>query len=116
MSTRSQDSFKHLESQGFDVYFPGFHKGECLSPYVVVKEGTTIPVTGFSSRMKTIELLCYVPENAYSTLCEYVDSVDKAMKSLEPMIMSLYQRDPDYHDTDVKAWMTTTYFRNYIKN
>lgn len=116
MSTRSQDIFKHLHNHGFDVYFPGFHKGECLSPYVVIKEGTTIPVAGFSSRMKTFELLCYVPESSYSQLEDYANSIDEAMKGLEPMIMSLYQRDPAYHDTDVKAWMTSTYFRNYMKN
>ena len=40
-ASRIQDIYLHLKEQGFEVYFPAQKVGECLSPYVVVKDATT---------------------------------------------------------------------------
>ena len=35
--TRYMDIYDHLVAKGFDVYTPAQHKGECVTPYIVVK-------------------------------------------------------------------------------
>ena len=34
--TRYMDIYDHLVAKGFDVYTPAQHKGECVTPYIVV--------------------------------------------------------------------------------
>ncbi len=113
--TRWQDVFLHLKNKGYDVYSPGQHTGECLSPYIVVKEGISLQAQQLSSMQDMLELLVYVPESNYSTLTPFVGGVEDAMREMLPMIRPAHSRDAPYHDTDVKAFMVSIGYINYRK-
>ena len=38
--------FEYLKDNGADVYFVGQHKGECKSPYIVLKDDGTSSLNG----------------------------------------------------------------------
>lgn len=111
-STRWKDIYNHLKGAGFAVYSPAQHKGECTSPYVVVRDAGTSPYQQFTSTVTLYELLCYVPGDKYSTLGDYAESVKASMKGLWPMITPMgYETAPFYDDT-VKAHMTAIQYQN----
>ena len=113
--TRWRDIYKALDDAGVDTYSPGQHKGECLSKYAVVKQDGSTAAYEFSSSVMYYKILCYCPQNEYSTLETFLSTVKQAMKALEPMIMYAQQQDAPYYDEDVKGWMVAIRYRNYIK-
>lgn len=110
--TRLTDICDCLKEAGFDVYFPTQHVGECLRPYVVVKDSGTSQYMGFSTTLTTYELLCYVPKASYSTLHPYKESVKKAMKKLWPMLVYTRYETPPFFDDTVDGHMTSLQYRN----
>lgn len=110
--TRLIDIYKHLKSAGFDVYFPTQKKGECTSPYVVVRDAGTNPLMSFSSTTTTYGVMCYVPKEKYSNLRVYTDQVKESMKGLSPMITPLHYETPPFFDDTVNAHMTEIQYRN----
>ena len=115
MSTRWQDIYTFLKNKGIDVYSPGQHQGDCLSPYVVIRELNSVPVSGFSTNTDLYAILCYVPENHYSQLKSFVNNIEELMKELEPMIMPTHQRDSSFYDEDIKAHMISLRYQNRVK-
>jgi len=113
--SRPHDVYKFLESEGFEVYFQGQHKGKCNSKYVVIVERGETKLVSISSTTSTIELLCYVPIAVSSTIGVFCDSVKEAMKGMFPMIVPLYNDIGDYTDDEVKATMRTIQYRYYRK-
>lgn len=111
-STRLIDIYEHLKSKGVDVYFPTQKKGECTSPYVVVKEGNTTPLNDFTSTMTVFEILCYVPGSQYSKSRVYTDQIKEFMKGLWPMIVPLNYETPPFFDSLVKGHMISVQYRN----
>ena len=63
-----QDIVVHLQADGFDVYSPGMKVGECVSPYIVVKNDGSTRHASFSTDVDFYAIMCYVPRTAYSTL------------------------------------------------
>lgn len=114
-TSRSNDLYLHLKGKGADVYLPSQKEGECTSPYVVVKEGTTTTYRDFSSTATLYELLCYVPEDRYSTLVPYVEMVKRFMSDMYPMMRPTYTQTPPFHDTQVKGFMVSIQYVNYRK-
>ena len=114
-ASRMQDIYLHLKKKGFDVYFPAQKLGECTKPYVVVKDATTSKVAGISSTITYYDVLCYVPGNQFSTLDPFVDSVDKAMAELQPMIRPTYVRTQSFYDQAIEAHMISIQYKNYRK-
>lgn len=110
--TRWKDLYEHLKLQGFDVYSPAQHTGECTSPYIVIRDAGTSQYLQFSSEVTLYELLCYVPVQKYSSLQGYVKSVKEAMKSLWPMFIPMNYETPPFYDDTVKAHMTAIQYRN----
>ncbi len=115
-NSRWQDIYLYLKNNDIDVYSPGQHQGDCLSNYVVIKEGTSIQLQTFSSSIDEYILMCYVPYSKYSELKPFVDKIIELMKGMQPMIMPLYQRDIPFFDEDVKANMVSIHYRNCVKN
>lgn len=114
--TRWKDIFNKLKAHGIDVYSPGTKTGECTSPYVVVKVAGRTVSTEISSSQDLYDLMCYVPQKAYSTLESYVTTVEEIMDELFPMIRSLHFRTASYYDDQVKGHMISTQFVNWKKN
>lgn len=113
--SRWEDIFNCLKKNGFDVQSPGMAVGECISPYVVVKNDGSTTHSGFSTDVALYAVMCYVPKKAYSKLEPLVQSVKKAMVELEPMLKQYGQETPSYYDDSVKAHMVSIEYKNYKK-
>lgn len=113
--SRIQDIYLHLRKLGFEVYFPAQKVGECLSPYVVVKDATTSQYLEYSSTVTYYDLMCYIPKDHFSNLEPFVESVKVAMRELVPMIKPTYSQTQSYYDDSVKAHMISVQYKNYRK-
>ena len=114
-ASRIQDIYLHLKEQGFEVYFPAQKVGECLSPYVVVKDATTSKYLEYSSTVTYYDIMCYTPKDHFSELEPFVESVKVAMKGLVPLIKPTYSQTQSYYDDSVKAHMISVQYKNYRK-
>lgn len=112
---RMQDIYLHLKNEGFEVYFPAQKVGECISPYVVVRDATTSKYLDYSSTVTYYDLLCYIPKDHFSQLEPFVEEVKNSMKGLVPMILPAYTQSQSYYDDSVKAHMISVLYKNYQK-
>lgn len=110
-----QDIVVHLQADGFDVYSPGMKVGECVSPYIVVKNDGSTRHASFSTDVDFYAIMCYVPRTAYSTLEPLVQSVKKSMKGLEPVLRPYGIQSTSYYDDTFKAHMISIEYKNYKK-
>lgn len=113
--SRWADIYRHLKNSGLDVYSPGQHSGECLKPYVVVKDAGGSQFGRYSSAKQLYELLCYVPQNNFSQLEPFVEEVERHMKELEPMIKPTHYKTASFLDDSVKGHMVSIQYVNYKK-
>ena len=115
MSSRWQDIYRHLSKGGIRVYSPGQHQGECLNPYVVVKDAGSLQFNEFSSTQNLYDLMCYVPKDRFSELEPFVDHVESLMEGLYPMLRPTHDRTPSFYDDSFKAHMISIQYINYRK-
>ena len=113
--SRWEDIYQHLKNNGIDVYAPGYHQGECTSPYVVVKDEGESRYLTYSSTQNLYTVMCYVPKQAFSTLEPFVDQVESILGGLYPMLRSAHYRTPSFYDDSVKGHMISTQYINYRK-
>lgn len=113
--TRLLDIVVYLQNQGFNVYLPGKHQGECTAAYVVVRTGVTTQFQQFSSTVTYYDVMCYVPGATPSKLDKFVDEVTLSMKGLAPMIRPTYEVSEAYYDDAVKGCMKSITYINYRK-
>lgn len=113
--TRWKDIFKALQSLGISVYSPGQHIGECLNSYTVVRDAGAQKLYGYSTVQQFYDILCYVPRDKFSELEVFVSEVEKAMKSLEPMIKPLYTKTQSFYDDTLKGHMVSIQYVNYCQ-
>lgn len=114
--SRWSDIFKHLESSGFEVYPPATKRGQCESPYLVVKEAGASSAISVSSTIVLYDIMLYVPQNSYSALEPLISDVENAMDGLWPMIRPTHFRTTPFLDEGVKGWMQSVQYENYRKN
>lgn len=110
-----QDIFRHLKSGGFDVYSPGQHEGECITPYIVVKDAGTSQFREFSSTQNLYDLLCYMPKDRFSELEDFVLSVEKRMKGMFPRVRPANYKTASFYDDTVRGHMVSIQYINYRK-
>lgn len=104
-----------LKKDGFDVYFPSQHKGECNSPYIVIRmAGVYNPLT-VSSERPLYDILIYVPENRYSILETIIYDTKQSLKKLYPMIEYNGTETATYYDESVKANMVSFQYQGIRK-
>lgn len=113
--SRSQDTFLHLQEDGFDTYFPSQKSGECLEPYVVVKDDTSSKFLGYSSTRHYLDILCYMPQGRFSEIQPFMEQVKESMKKLYPMIRPTYSETTPYYDSEVNAYMASIQYEYYRK-
>lgn len=116
MISQWQRIYLHLKSKGLDVYSPGQHQGECIAPYVVVKDAGLSSLSGFSSSQALYDIMCYVPMKHFSQLELYVDTVKTAMQELYPSIIPMHFQTASFLDDTVKGHMISIQYRNNRKN
>ena len=110
-----QNIYRQLKSDGLAVYSPGQHQGDCVSPYVVVKDSGVNPLSSFSSTQALYDVMCYVPQAEFSTLEPYVERVKASMKKLYPAIVATNFHTPSFLDDTVKGHMVSMQYRNNRK-
>lgn len=101
-----------LEKHNVDVYYPGQHKGECLKPYVVIKQSGSIDATDVSSEWIIYDIMCYIPKNNYSMIEEYVFKVKQYMKEMFPLLFYAGNQTESYYDESVKGHMVSFQYQN----
>lgn len=110
-----QHIYTHLKQEGFEVYSPGQHEGECTSPYVVVKDDGTTQFGSFSSTKSLYEVLCYVPKDHFSSLESFVHRVETSMIRLYPVVRPAHYKTPSFYDDTVKGHMVSVQYIHYKK-
>lgn len=115
LESRWQDIYAHLISKGYHVFAPGIKNGECIEPYIVVKNDGSYKHVNFSTDREMYAIMCYVPKGQYSKLEPLVQKVKKDMKELEPMIVPYGQQMPSYYDDTYKAHYISIEYENYKK-
>jgi len=79
-----QQIYTHLNSKGLSPYFPGQHKGECTSPFVIIREGTQIPsINTNRTGQRVMDFIIFVPVNSYIAVKPYAEDVRTALKDLK---------------------------------
>lgn len=107
--------FRHLKGCGFEVYPPGTKSGECTSKYVVIKNGGSSQHASVSTDVDLYDVMCYVPQNCYSGLEPFVQSVKISMVDMYPMVQPHGIQTPSYFDDKVKGHTISITYRNYKK-
>lgn len=115
LESRWQDIYIHLEKKGYNVYAPGIKVGECVKPYIVIKNDGSYKHVNFSTDRDMYSIMCFVPKGQYSQLEPLVQKVKKDMKELEPMIVPYGQQMPSYYDDTYKAHYVSIEYENYKK-
>lgn len=101
-----------LKEEGFDVYFPSQHKGECISKYIVIKRDGTVSELGVSSERPIYTIMCYVPENKYSELDDFVLQVKDAMRGMYPTLIYEGNETSSLYEEDNKSHMVSFQYLN----
>lgn len=114
-NTRLQDLYMCLKSQNFDVYFTGQHTGNCIKPYVVVKQGISTAFPGLSTNVDYYDIMCYVPKDTPSRLQEYIKSVEDALLQISPMIKTTNEITSPFFDESVQGWMSSMIYQGFRK-
>lgn len=110
-----QEIYDFLKKEGYDVYFSGQHKGNCISPYVVIKYDGAIESYIVSSDRPIYTLLCYVPYNMYSSMVQYVYDIKEKMRDLYPAIQYAGNETGSIYDEDIKGYMVSFMYQGVRK-
>ena len=105
--------YNRLKENFIEVYLPGQHKGDCLSPYVVVSPQDSSQYLEYSTNIIHCEVLCYVPEDHFSTLEPFVQSVKAILKPLYPQIKESHYEIKGYTDDTNKSHMWSIQYQTY---
>ena len=103
--------FDFLFDNDIDVYFPGQHKGECTSNYVVIKENTTSSLNGITGS-GLIDLLFFVPESDYLECANYRKKVKEILENFKDIEFTGNETGP-VTDDSVKAYTFSLMYKKY---
>ena len=105
--------YNKLKSANIDVYTPGQHKGDCMSPYVVVRPSGTNQFMDFSTDVMYCDVLCYVPVDHFSQLKPFVAQVKAILKELYPQVKDSHMEMTGYLDETNKSHMWSVQYQSY---
>ena len=106
---------KVLKDAGFDVYYPGQHKGECKSPYIVVKADGSVQSIAVSSERPIYTIMCYVPNLMYTELEDMGNKARETLRKVFPLVMYVGNETPSVYDETVKAHMVSFQYQGCRK-
>ena len=104
-----------LEKGNIDVYAPGQHKGECVKPYVVIKDFGESEIAGTALNRNVIDIIIFAPSARYSQVEPFVRLVKNALKELRELKDTRY-RSPIIIDEDKRAFTTSVRYERYLAN
>ena len=105
-----------LIKDGIDVFPPAAHKGECKSPYCVVKDEGGNKLGSFSTQQRMYSIYCHVPVSMYLELEEFAKKCKKAVERLAPMIMPTGMETPSFLDATVNDYSKSIEYRCQLRN
>lgn len=112
---KSNFIFDFLKSKGIKTYYPANKFGECKEEYVVIKGAGSSQYNTLSTKADIYDIMCYVPQNKFSILEDYVENIEKYMQELEPTILPTYSKTAPFYDDSLKAHMVSVQYINYRK-
>lgn len=116
METVIQQIKNKLSEDGTEVYFPGYHKGECMKPYIVVKYAGAVDLINMSSDRPLYDILLYVPENKYSMLENFRFETMKKMKQIFPLVKIVGGSETQsVYEEEIKAHMISIQYQGIRK-
>lgn len=104
---------KALEAAGIDTYAPGQHKGDCIEPFVIIKNDGQSEIIGTASKRNTIDIIIYAPIAWYSKVDIFVADVQAALKQVRGLCDTYYQ-SPVLPDDDKNAYTTSLRYERYL--
>lgn len=117
METVWEHTMRVLTEAGIDAYPPATKKGECHSPYTVVKEDGATQIAGYSSQVQYITFMVYVPVGQYQELSKEKKKVEDVLsEKMYPSLLPTGQETPPFYDDSVKAFMTSIMYRFSRRN
>lgn len=108
--------YDKLKESGYDVYFPSQHEGECITPYIVIKQSGVSPLLNVSSERPLYDIMLYVPDNEYSKLEGMILDIKVIMRDMYPMLM--YEegsQTPSFYEDTKKAHMVSVTYQGIRK-
>lgn len=105
--------YQRLKAEGIDVYEPGQHKGDCVSPYVVTRPSGDQQYMDYSTEVMYCDVLCYVPRDHFSQLDDFVAQVKSALKNLYPQVKESHMEVTGYLDDTNKSYMWSIQYQSY---
>lgn len=105
-----------LLKDGIDVYPPASHKGECKSPYCVVKDEGAAKFRTFSTQQRMYSIYCHVPVEMYLELDDFAKKCKTAVERLAPMVMPTGLETPSFLDTVNNDYSKSVEYRCYARN
>lgn len=106
-------SFDALRSADVPVYFPGTHKGECTSPYAVIKKLSSSQYVTYSTDIHYMEIICYAPN--VSGCYELAERVKSGLREIYPAVRSTRDVSEPYWSEVSRCWMVQLEYSYYKK-
>lgn len=89
----------------FNPYPVGKHEGICREPYLVIREGLTVPsLTTRNLGISYIDIILFVPLDSYVSMAEYKKLV---IAKLKGQLRKSGVETPIIPDGDIKAYTTS---------
>lgn len=105
--------YNKLKAENIEVYTPGQHLGDCMSPYAVVRPQSSAQTGDYSSNTLTCDVLCYVPLSQFSSLEPFVLRVKAVLKTLYPQVKESHFELPGFVDESNKSHMWSIQYEGY---
>lgn len=103
--------FDLLKENGFNVFAPNTHQGECINDYLVVKETVANKFVNYSSQIVLYDILCYAKN--YTDCLRLKEKVRETMLEIQHTVKPTDNETEPFFDNDVKGYMTSVEYRNY---
>lgn len=107
-----------LIDEGIETYAPGQKKGDCTSPYCVLRDSGAVMINGLSSERHYYTLLCYVPNDSYYELADFVARCKAVMDKppIYPMLMPTGTETPSFYDDTNDSVMISVRYSNNVRS
>lgn len=106
-------SFDALRSADVPVYFPGTHKGECTSPYAVIRKLSSSQYVTYSTDVHYMEVICCAPN--ISGCFELADKAKAGLRTIYPTVRSTRDVSEPYWSDTSRCWMVQLEYTYYKK-
>lgn len=109
------ETIRDCLSDGFRVYYPGQHKGNCTEEYIVVSLAGSSQLLNVSSERPLYNIMLFVPFRNYSRLEKMLSEVKEKMKQLYPRLEYAGNETEPYYEESNSSWMLSFQYQGIRK-